>query len=168
MNNSNDNRKNKNGFSWLNPAHVLAFGFGAGKMPVAPGTFGSLLAIPLYLLLENILLWQYLLAILLVTVVGIIVSDITSKDMATDDHPGIVIDEVAGMLITYILLPPGWAWLVLGFLLFRLFDIWKPFPIRQIDRNVKGGLGVMLDDLLAGIYAFLILQLCHIVWITLL
>jgi phosphatidylglycerophosphatase A len=83
----------------------------------------------------------------------------TARDLGLADHPGIVWDEIVGYLITMTAAPAGWTWIVLGFVLFRLFDIWKPWPISWLDRNIKGGLGIMLDDALAGTYACLVLQL---------
>jgi len=153
-----NNTKPVTGFSWFNPIHLLAFGFGLGRMPFIPGTFGSLLGIPLYLILDGLTIWPYLGVTLVLFIVGVIVCDITSRDLGVHDHSGIVIDEVVGMLITYILLPSGWIWLLIGFVLFRIFDIWKPFPIRQVDKNMGGGIGIMFDDVLAGIYAALTLQ----------
>lgn len=153
-----NHNKSNTGFSWLNPIHLLAFGLGAGKAPVIPGTFGSLPAIPLYFLLENLTIWPYLGVVFVMFIVGVYVCHITSRDMGVHDHSGIVFDEIVGMLITYIALPAGWVWLVTGFVLFRIFDIWKPFPIRQVDKNMGGGMGIMFDDVLAGIYALLTLQ----------
>lgn len=163
-----DKHNTSTAFSWLNPVHVLAFGLGAGKIPHAPGTFGSLLAIPLFILLQHFPLWQYLAFVFLFTLAGIVLCHITARDLGVHDHPGIVIDEVAGMLVSYIMLPSGWGWMVLGFALFRLFDIWKPFPIGLCDKKVSGGFGIMLDDIIAGLYALVILQVCHILWTTLL
>lgn len=143
---------------WRNPVHFLAFGLGSGAAPVAPGTFGTLAAIPLYLLLAPLPLWGYLLAVVAVSLVGIWLCDRTSRDLGVHDHPGIVWDEFAGYLVTMIAAPPGWLWIAVGFVLFRIFDILKPWPIRWIDRQVHGGFGIMLDDLLAGVFAALVLQ----------
>ncbi|MCF6210384.1 MAG: phosphatidylglycerophosphatase A [Gammaproteobacteria bacterium] len=143
---------------WRNPVHFFAFGLGAGAAPVAPGTFGTLAAVPLYLLLAPLPLWGYLLAVLAVSLLGIWLCDRTSRDLGVHDHPGIVWDEFAGYLVTMIAAPPGWLWITVGFVLFRIFDILKPWPIRWIDRQVHGGFGIMLDDLLAGVFAALVLQ----------
>ena len=140
------------------PVHFLAFGFGSGLSPKAPGTMGTLAAIPLYLLLMNLPLTSYLLAVLLISVVGIWICGESSRRLGVHDHGGIVWDEFAGFLLTMTAAPQGWAWIVLGFALFRLFDIWKPWPVRVADRQLHGGLGIMLDDILAGIYAWLVLQ----------
>ncbi|QTR52343.1 phosphatidylglycerophosphatase A [Thiothrix unzii] len=140
------------------PVHFLAFGFGSGLSPKAPGTMGTLAAIPLYLLLMNLPLTSYLLAVLLISVAGIWICGESSRRLGVHDHGGIVWDEFAGFLLTMTAAPQGWAWIVLGFALFRLFDIWKPWPVRVADRQLHGGLGIMLDDILAGIYAWLVLQ----------
>ncbi|QLQ31215.1 MAG: phosphatidylglycerophosphatase A [Candidatus Thiothrix singaporensis] len=141
------------------PVHFLAFGFGSGLSPFAPGTAGTLAAIPLYLLLAPLPLWGYLLAALAVSVVGVWICGESSRRLGVHDYGGIVWDEFAGFLLTMTAAPAGWVWVVVGFFLFRLFDVWKPWPIRVIDRDLSGGLGIMLDDILAGIYAFLVLQL---------
>ena len=135
----------------------LATGFGVGTVPVAPGTVGTLLAVPVYLVLStaNLLLYLEILAVLLV--VGLVVCH-TASAILGDDHPSIVWDEIVGYLITMIAAPQHWVWLIAGFLLFRLFDIWKPFPIHLIQDRVKGGPGTMFDDILAGVYAGLCLQ----------
>ena len=140
------------------PVHFLAFGFGSGLSPKAPGTMGTLAAIPLYLLLMNLPLTGYLLAVLLISAAGIWICGESSRRLGVHDHGGIVWDEFAGFLLTMTAAPQGWAWIVLGFALFRLFDIWKPWPVRVADRQLHGGLGIMLDDILAGIYAWLVLQ----------
>jgi phosphatidylglycerophosphatase A len=142
-----------------NPVHMLAFGFGAGCSPKAPGTMGTLLAVGLYLPLAHLPLGGYLLVLLGVTLVGFWVCGRAAKDLGVHDHPGIVWDEIAGYLLTMTAAPSGWAWIVLGFALFRLFDIWKPWPIGWLDRRVGGGVGIMLDDLVAGVLAAACLQL---------
>lgn len=143
---------------WRNPIHFLAFGLGSGAAPWAPGTFGTLAAVPLYLLLAPLPLWGYGLALVFVSLLGIWLCGRTSRDLGVHDHPGIVWDEFAGYLLTMTAAPRGWLWIVVGFALFRLFDILKPWPIRWIDRQLHGGLGIMLDDLLAGVFAAACLQ----------
>ncbi len=142
-----------------NPVHLLAFGLGSGLAPKAPGTFGTLAAIPFYLLLQHLPLWQYGLFVLVAFAIGIELCGRTSKALGVHDHPGIVWDEFVGYWLTMLAAPPGWIWVLIGFVLFRLFDILKPWPIRWIDRRIEGGFGIMLDDILAGCFALLALQL---------
>lgn len=141
------------------PVHFFAFGFGSGLSPVAPGTFGTLAAIPLYLAIQSVSLPLYLAVVVAVSVAGIWLCGESSRQLGVHDHSGIVWDEIAGFLLTMTAAPTGWQWLVIGFVLFRLFDIWKPWPIHWLDKQVHGGLGIMLDDLLAGLYALACLQL---------
>lgn len=143
---------------WQDPKYFIAFGFGSGLLPVAPGTWGTLMAMPLYLLLIECHWAVYIILTVLAFFLGVWVSDKVSKDLGINDYKGIVWDEVVGYLVTMFMAPKGFRWMVLGFILFRLFDIWKPQPIRYIDRKIHGGLGVMLDDVLAAVPAFIILQ----------
>jgi phosphatidylglycerophosphatase A len=142
---------------FTNPIHFIAFGFGSGAIPKAPGTFGTLMAIPFYYLMQDLSLTTYLIITLAVILFGTWVSDVTEKDLGVPDHSGIVIDEIAGFLVTMIAAPKGWLWIILGFILFRIFDIWKPFPIRYLDQKVSGGVGIMLDDIVAAVYAWIVL-----------
>lgn len=144
---------------WTNPVHFLAFGLGSGAAPYAPGTFGTLAAIPLYLLLVNYTSWPvYAVIVTTMFLVGVWMCDLTERDIGVHDHSGIVWDEFVGYLVTMFYAPAGWLWVVAGFLLFRLFDIWKPFPVRQMERRYRTGFGIMIDDVVAGIYAGLALQ----------
>lgn len=143
----------------LHPVHCLALGFGSGLMPRAPGTAGTLVAIPLYLLVQMLSLNLYLPLVITLFLLGIPVCAYTAQRLGVHDHPAIVWDEIVGYLVTMTLAPPGWAWVAAGFVLFRLFDIIKPWPIGWCDRRVHGGLGIMLDDLLAGVMAAAVLQL---------
>ncbi|MEN8181252.1 MAG: phosphatidylglycerophosphatase A [Myxococcota bacterium] len=147
------------GLNLRHPAHLLAFGFGAGTLPFAPGSFGTLVAIPLYLLLAPLPLIAYLSTLLVAFIAGVWLCERTSRDLGVHDHGGIVWDEIVGYLVTMTFAPAGWLWILIGFLLFRLFDIFKPWPISTIDRRVKGGFGIMLDDLLAAVYALLVMLL---------
>jgi phosphatidylglycerophosphatase A len=139
-------------------------GFGSGLAAKAPGTFGTLAAVPLYLLLAQLSLPWYLAITVFCSVIGIYICGQAAKDMGVHDHGAIVWDEVAGLLITMIAAPAGFIWLAVGFGLFRFFDIVKPWPIRWLDAKVHGGFGIMIDDVLAGVFAFLSLQLI-IFWI---
>jgi len=136
----------------------LAHGFGSGKLPWAPGTFGTLVAIPIYLLIYPFPYPLYAAIVGVMFVVGVWLCQITEQALRAHDHPSIVWDEIVGYLITMFMAPSGWVWVLMGFVLFRALDIWKPFPIRQIERRVRGGFGNMLDDALAALYAWLVLQ----------
>lgn len=146
---------------WRNPLHFFAFGFGAGTLPKCPGTWGTVVAIPLYLLIARFSLPIYLAILLIAAIVGIWFCSVAARDFGVHDHPGIVWDEIVGYGVTMIALPTTVWWILLGFIFFRLFDIWKPWPIRWFDQRVKGGLGIMVDDILAGLYAWIILQIVY-------
>jgi phosphatidylglycerophosphatase A len=142
-----------------NPIHFLALGFGSGLSPKAPGTMGTLAVIPVYLLLSQLSLLYYVAVVIVLSLVGIAICDYTSSKLEGHDHPAIVFDEFAGFLITMIAAPVSLFTVVAGFILFRLFDILKPWPISWLDKKVAGGLGIMLDDILAGCVSLLLLQL---------
>ncbi len=144
---------------WRNPIHFLAFGFGSGAAPKAPGTAGTLVAVGIYLGLQYLDNSYYIGFVLLAFFLGIYLCDRTSKDIGVHDHSGIVWDEFVGYWITMLMAPAGWYWPIVGFVLFRLFDIWKPGPVSWCDKHVHGGLGIMLDDVLAGLFALFFLQL---------
>lgn len=144
---------------FTSPVHFLAFGFGSGLSPIAPGTAGTLAVIPIYLLMQPLDLLIYCILTATICIVGIWICGTSSHRLGVHDHGGIVWDEFAGFLITMIAAPQGWQWIVIGFILFRLFDIWKPWPIRIIDRRIGGGFGIMFDDILAGFFALFSLQL---------
>lgn len=135
------------------PGHFLALGFGSGLLPRAPGTAGTVVAIPLYLLCMPLSFWVYCTVLLVAFLLGIYLCGRTARALGVHDHPGIVWDEVVGYGLTMAWAPPGWAWVLLGFITFRFFDILKPWPIRVLDRRLGGGFGIMLDDLLAGLGA---------------
>ena len=147
------------------PEHLLAFGFGAGLAPVAPGTFGTLVGIPFFFALAWLPLEAYLAAVGLLFLFGCWVCGASSRLLQVHDYPGFVFDEIVGFLITCAVLVPGLGgpdWhpalgLLGAFVLFRLFDILKPWPIRLLDRHVHGGLGIMIDDAVAGAAAALAL-----------
>lgn len=139
------------------PVHLLAFGFGAGLSPVAPGTFGTLVAVPIVLGVMQLGFAAHLAFVALAALAGIALCGESARRLQVHDHPGIVWDEITGYAITMLAAPPHWPWLAGGFLLFRLFDIWKPWPIREADHSLRGGLGIMLDDIIAGIFAAAVL-----------
>ena len=149
---------------WQDPGYFIAFGFGSGLMPIAPGTWGTLAALPVYLLLTSLSPSVYLLITLGLFLLGVWVSERVTRDLGEEDYSGIVWDEVVGYLLTMLGAPVGIIWMIVGFFLFRFFDILKPYPIRLIDTHVKGGLGVMLDDVLAAVPACLILH--GLVWVV--
>ena len=139
-------------FLFKHPAHFIAFGFGAGLIKKAPGTWGTLVGVPIFLLAAHT--GGTLAALLVAAVlflVGIWASAIAGRALGVADHGGIVIDEIAAMVLVLAYTPRSWWWLLTAFLLFRLFDILKPWPISYFDRTLKGGFGVMFDDLLAAL-----------------
>lgn len=142
-----------------NPVHFLAFGFGSGLSPKAPGTAGTLVALLLWPLLAGLPLMLYLAIVVVVSISGFYLCGKTASDLGVHDHPGIVWDEIAGFWLAMTAVPLTWYWMLAGFLLFRLFDIWKPWPIGWLDRKVSGGVGIMVDDLLAGVFTWLLLFL---------
>ena len=140
------------------PVVLIAVGFGSGLAPKAPGTAGTLAAVPLFILMQPLPLISYLLITTCLFIAGIWICTYTAEQLGVHDHPSIVIDEIAGYLITMIAAPSGWLPIVVGFVLFRLLDALKPWPISWLDRNVNGGFGIMIDDVAAGIIAMLIMQ----------
>ncbi len=143
--------------SFKNPIHFLAIGLGSGAAPKAPGTFGTVMAVLLYWPLSQLPLFPYCAVVLVAAIVGVYICGKTSKDWQVHDHGGIVWDEFVGYWITMIAIPVTWYWALLGFVLFRIFDIWKPWPISWLDKKVHGGLGIMIDDVVAGVFSWVIL-----------
>lgn len=141
-------------FLFAHPAHFIALGFGSGLAPKAPGTFGSLAALPIYLAFALFLppLWIAVSALLWFAI-GVWACDKTGRALGVSDHGAIVIDEIVAMLPLLALAPQDWRGMLAAFVLFRIFDIWKPWPIRWFDRHIKGGLGVMVDDVVAALFA---------------
>lgn len=156
----------KPNFTFLiqHPAHFLAFGFGTGLSPKAPGTVGTLIGLPMYYLIRGQSINLQLLTIAAAFMIGVYLCDKTGKALGVADHGGIVWDEIVAMMLVLTITPFSLLWWVVAFVLFRLFDIWKPFPIRQCDAKLKGGFGVMFDDLLAAVYAMLVLK--ALLWIS--
>ena len=143
---------------------LLAFGFGTGRSPKAPGTAGSALAVLWFAALASMPQAFYAGWVVVAALLGIIICGEAAKAMGVHDHPGIVWDEFVGQWIALMPLVPFYHWdlhhvlaVLLGFVLFRVFDIWKPWPVRWADRRVHGGLGIMLDDLIAGVMAAIVL-----------
>ena len=141
------------------PVHFLAFGFGTGLAPFAPGTAGSLPGVLLFWLTLDLGLYVQLGVVVALVLSGIWLCGESARRIGVHDHGGIVWDEIAGMYVTLLAAPlslAGWAF---AFVLFRLFDIVKPWPIRDLDHRLRGGVGIMLDDLVAALYAAVILGL---------
>ena len=135
------------------PVLLLAFGFGSGLSPKAPGTVGTIAAIPLWLLLAQLPQIPYILVVATAALIGISICGVAADRLGVHDHGGIVWDEFVGLWIAMAFLPPTYVSLALGFVLFRLFDIIKPWPISWLDKHVGGGLGIMIDDVVAGLAA---------------
>jgi phosphatidylglycerophosphatase A len=141
------------------PASFLALGFGTGLARIAPGTFGTLPGVLICALLAVVPASAYVVLTVVIAVVGVWICDRASAELGVHDHGGIVWDEIAGYLVTMIAIPVGLITLVAGFVLFRLFDIWKPWPISWLDKHVDGGAGIMVDDVVAGLLACGVLHL---------
>ena len=151
---------------FTHPAHFLSLGFGSGLSPLIPGTMGTLAAIPLFILMQPLSLLWYISIVVVMSLLGFWICGITTRALWVSDHGAIVWDEIVGYLITMAAMPPGWMWMLLGFFLFRALDIIKPWPISWVDKNVKGGVGIMLDDILAGLVACAILHYGVSAWIA--
>lgn len=142
------------------PTQFFATGFGSGCAPVAPGTFGTLASIPFWVALSFLSVPTYAAVVSITFVFGCLVSEQASRELGVHDHGGIVIDEFVGFFITMFLVPLSIVNIVLGFIVFRIFDVLKPWPIKWVDQKMKGGVGIMVDDVLAG---FMSLISMHIV-----
>ncbi|MDO6486739.1 phosphatidylglycerophosphatase A [Colwellia sp. 6_MG-2023] len=153
------NSQSKVLFDIKQPVQFLALGFGSGLAPKAPGTFGTLAAVPLFLLLALLTPTYYLAAVIVMSVAGIYICGKAANDVGVHDHPAIVWDEFVGYFITMFMVPVSWQTVLVGFLLFRVFDILKPWPISFIDKKMSGGAGIMFDDILAGIFSLIIMHL---------
>jgi phosphatidylglycerophosphatase A len=144
---------------FTNPLYFVAFGFGSGLAPKAPGTFGTIAALPIFLLISNLHPAIYTGFVLVALGAGVFICESVAADMKIKDPSSIVWDEFVGLWIALFMLPSGWYWLVAGFILFRFFDILKPWPVSYFDNELKGGLGIMMDDVAAGLYSLGILQI---------
>lgn len=151
------------------PAHFFALGFGSGLAPKAPGTFGTLVGFPLFWLIYYYSFQTQLIIIFALFLFGIYVCEKTGKDLGVSDHGAIVWDEIVAMMLVLTIAHLHLLMCLLAFFLFRLFDIWKPFPISYFDAKLKNGFGVMFDDLLAAIYAmasFLLISYIYLYWMS--
>ncbi|HYD32971.1 MAG TPA: phosphatidylglycerophosphatase A [Methylophilaceae bacterium] len=140
------------------PSHLLAFGFGSGLVPYAPGTAATLIAMPLFLLLMQTPELVHYTTLAVLFVLGIPICAKTNVTLGVSDHSSIVWDEIVAFMLVLEFTPASPLWWLAAFLLFRLFDIWKPFPIHYYDMRIHGGFGVMFDDLLAAVYSILSLK----------
>ena len=147
---------------FAHPAHFFGLGFGSGLAPKAPGTFGTLVGLPLFWLISNDSFNKQIVIIAALFMIGIYFCDKTGKALVVADHGAIVWDEIVAMMLVLAFAPAGFIFWFVAFLLFRLFDIWKPYPICYADAKLKNGFGVMFDDLLAAIYAILVMK--FIIW----
>lgn len=142
------------------PVHFFAFGLGSGLSPKAPGTFGTLMALVIYwFLLADMSVYWYIAVVVSSIPLGIYLCGESARRLGVHDYGGIVWDEFSGLWITFIFAPKHWLIALIGFALFRFFDIIKPWPIKWADQKVAGGLGIMLDDILAGLMSLVVLQL---------
>ena len=149
-------------FLLAHPAHFFALGFGSGLLPKAPGTFGTLMGLPLFWLISGYTLHTQLLIITALFLLGIYFCHKTGQDLGVADHGSIVWDEIVAMMLVLTIAGNSWSIWLTAFLLFRLFDIWKPYPICYFDAKLKNGFGVMFDDLLAAIYTILVIK--FVIW----
>ena len=139
------------------PSGLLAFGFGSGLSPFAPGTMGTLVAVPFTFVLKSLGTPGFWIALLLLFLLGIQLCGQVSRKLGMHDHGGIVWDEMVGYWLSVAFVPLRWHWLLAAFVFFRFFDIFKPWPIRQLDRKVSGGFGIMIDDIVAALFTIIIL-----------
>jgi phosphatidylglycerophosphatase A len=147
-------------FLLAHPAHLIAFGFGSGLAPRAPGTAGTLLGVPLFWLIAAAVpdLPNRIILLIATFLLGVWACGKTGRALGVADHGGMVWDEIVAFALVLLFTPAGWLWMALAFALFRLFDILKPWPIRVADRHLKNGFGVMFDDLLAAAFAIAVLK----------
>ena len=136
----------------LNPVHFFSLGFGSGLTPKLPGTAGTLIGALVFILMPDMNWIAYLAIVICAFLFGIFCCQYTAKSLNVHDHPSIVYDEIVGYLVTMFMVPKDWVWILVGFILFRAFDILKPWPISAIDSHVKNGIGIMLDDLICLLY----------------
>lgn len=153
------------GFLLAHPAHFVALGFGTGLSPFAPGTVGTLLAFPLYAMLsEQLAPFELFILICGFFAMGVWACERTGRALGIADHTAMNWDEIVAFLLVLMFTPEGLAWQAFAFFAFRLFDVVKPQPIRHFDRTIKGGFGVMFDDIFAGFYTLLAMALARQIW----
>ena len=148
-------------FSLRNPIEFLALGFGSGLAPKAPGTFGTLAAIPIVLALSNVTISVYIALTVLFALAGIYICGKAAQNVGVHDHPAIVWDEIVGYMIAMIAIPVTVETVFIAFVLFRIFDILKPWPISWLDKHCKDGFGIMIDDIAAGFAVLVVMQFIY-------
>jgi phosphatidylglycerophosphatase A len=146
---------------WQYPVHFLAYGFGTGLAPFAPGTFGTLPAVVLFWFMAPLGAGTYAGIVAVMFVAGIFICGQTARDVGATDPGFIVYDEIVGFLVAMYLMPADWRWMAAGFVVYRVFDIWKPWPIHAAEERLGLGSGIMTDDVIAGLYSLAILQLAR-------
>ena len=146
------------------PTGFLAFGFGSGLSPLAPGTMGTLVAVPFTFALKSLGAPGFWIVLLMLFLLGIKLCGHVSRKLGVHDHGGIVWDEMVGYWLSVAFVPLQWHWLLAAFLLFRFFDIFKPWPIRQLDKKIGGGFGIMIDDVVAALFTMMILAVAQALW----
>jgi phosphatidylglycerophosphatase A len=152
-------------FVFSHPAHFIAFGFGAGLSPLAPGTAGTLVGFPIFWLIgSHYSLWETLVFIAVLFAIGVWACGITGRSLGVSDHGGMCWDEIVAFLLILEMAPDGLYWQIAAFFLFRIFDVVKPSPIRELEKRMKGGFGVMFDDILAAGYTLLALAIVKRLW----
>lgn len=151
--------KQQANFNLADPSQFLALGFGSGLAPKAPGTFGTIAAIPVFLLLSLLSPVFYAVTVIIMFIVGVYICGKTADDVGVHDHGAIVWDEFVGFFITMFMIPLSVSTIIVGFILFRFFDIVKPWPISLADKKMNGGFGIMFDDVLAGLFALAIMHI---------
>lgn len=147
---------------WKYPVHFLAYGFGTGLAPFAPGTFGSLIGVALFWFMAPLGPGTYAGIVIVLFVAGIFICGQTARDFGELDPGFIVFDEVVGFMVAMYLMPREWRWIAAGFIIYRIFDIWKPFPIHIVEEKLTLGTAIMADDVIAGIYTLLVLQIARL------
>ena len=146
---------------WKYPVHLVAYGFGTGLAPVAPGSFGTLVGVGLYRIMGSLRPLHYWSVTAVLWLVGVPICEQTAADLGAHDPGAIVWDEIVGYLVAMYRLPQSWGWLAAGFVVYRFFDVWKPYPIGVVEEGFGVGVSIMADDVVAGIYAWCVLHLVH-------
>ncbi|NNE18983.1 MAG: phosphatidylglycerophosphatase A [Myxococcales bacterium] len=146
---------------WKYPVHVLAYGFGTGLVPGAPGTIGTLVGVAFYWMMAPLRPLYYWALTSVLAIAGVFICEQTASDLGARDPGMIVWDEIVGYLFAMYRLPRDWRWLAAGFVVYRLFDVWKPYPIGLIEEGFGVGVSIMADDIVAGVYTWCVLHLAR-------